>query len=277
MAILTYAAAQVIRVLPRAAISKAVGRVADLPWPRGVGRGVVDAYCKAYDVNLSDYLESEWSSFDNFFTRTLRPGARPLPEDASVAVCPADGRCESAARIGADTTFLVKGRPYQVEELIGEDPSAFAGGGGSVVYLSPRDYHRVHSPVAGVITHVRSLPGDYFPVNAIGLKHIPSLFVRNRRVAVFIETPGGRAVVVLVAAIVVGRITATGIDARDVPFGLHTLDLKIERGAEIGIFHLGSTAVVLFDQKLFKSWACAEGPVRFGEAFAHLNLEGGVR
>lgn len=270
MPALTFAAAQVIRALPRERISKAVGRLADLRWPRGLGDRVVSAYCKAYGIDLADYDASQWSSFDAFFTRTLREGARPIDPNPMVAVSPADGRCESAGRIDANTTFLVKGRPYRVEELIGEDPAPFANGAGSVVYLSPRDYHRVHSPVAGRITHVRSLPGDYFPVNAIGLEHVPSLFVRNRRVAIFIETPHGRAVVVMVAAIVVGRITLTGIDERDVPIGHHLLTREIEKGDELGIFHLGSTAVVLFDESMFDRWACSEGPVRFGEPFAVL-------
>jgi phosphatidylserine decarboxylase len=271
---LTYAAAQVLRVLPRERISKAVGRLADLSWSPRVGRGVVSAYCKAYDIDLSEYEGSEWDSFDAFFTRTLRDGARPIAAERLMAVCPADGRCESAGRIDADTTFLVKGRPYKVEELIGEDPAPFANGAGSVVYLSPRDYHRVHTPVAGKITHVRALAGDYFPVNAIGLQHVPNLFVRNRRVAIFIDTPRGRCVVVMVVAIVVGRITVTGIDARDVPVGLHEIKRDVAKGEELGIFHLGSTAVVLFDEQLFDRWTCAQGPVRLGEPFAL--LRGGV-
>jgi phosphatidylserine decarboxylase len=275
MGSMTFAAAQVLRVLPRERISKAVGRLADLHWSPRLGRGVVSAYCKAYGIDLADYEGTEWNSFDEFFTRTLREGARPIAPSDNVAVCPADGRCESAGRIDKDTTFRVKSRPYHVEELIGEDPKPFANGAGAVVYLSPRDYHRVHTPVAGKITHVRALAGDYFPVNAIGLEHVPNLFVRNRRVAIFIDTPNGRCVVVMVVAIVVGRITLTGIDARDVPIGLHALTRDVAKGEELGIFHLGSTAVVLFDENLFDRWACEQGPVRFGEPFA--TLRGGAR
>ena len=113
----------------------------------------------------------------------------------------------------------MKGRPYQVDELVGdpEEAKRYEGGTGCVVYLSPRDYHRVHSPVEGAIVSVRSMPGDYYPVNAIGVRHVHNLFVRNRRVAICIDTPPesglGRVTVVMVAAMVVGRITVTGSGA----------------------------------------------------------------
>ena len=118
------------------------------------------------------------------------------------------------------------------------------------MYLSPRDYHRVHAPVAGRVTLVRSMPGDYFPVNSIGERHVDSLFSTNRRVAIAIDTPGhGRVTVVMVGAMIVGRITVCAIDARDVPLGEHVIDpaLPVARGDEIGMFHLGSTAVVFVE------------------------------
>ena len=173
----------------------------------------------------------------------------------------------------ADSLYLVKGRPYRVDELVGDRDEArrYVGGGGCVVYLSPRDYHRVHTPAAGKLVCVRSMPGDYFPVNSIGLDHVPNLFVRNRRVALAIETESfGRVTVVMVAAMVVGRITVTGIDARDVPYGTHTLDapLELEAGAELGMFHLGSTAVVFFEPKGFARFVAQEGPIKMGQALA---------
>lgn len=118
------------------------------------------------------------------------------------------------------------------------------------------------------------MPGDYYPVNAIGVRHVENLFVRNRRVAIAIDTPPesgfGRVTVVMVAAMVVGRITVTGIDARDVPFGVHRPDSPCElaRGDEIGIFRLGSTAVVFFEPQANVKWLVGEGPVRFGQPFA---------
>jgi len=269
---ITYATAQILRVLPRTRITRAMGRLADFAWPDRVGQAVVNLYCRAYDVDLEECRKaSGFMSFDEFFTRELRDGARPLPDDPNIVISCADGRVDSIGPIDG-RAFAVKGRPYRVEELLGDEDEArrYEGGAGCVVYLSPRDYHRVHAPVAGTITAVRSMPGDYYPVNAIGVRHVHNLFVRNRRVSIAIDTPNlGRVTVVMVAAMVVGRITVTGIDERDVPIGLQKLSspLHVERGDEIGIFRLGSTAVVFFEPGVVSSWLVDEGPVRFGQPF----------
>jgi phosphatidylserine decarboxylase len=274
MSALTYATAHLLRVVPRARVSRAFGRLADHRWSPRLGRAVVKLYSRAYDVRFDECVEREgWASFDAFFTRRLRDGARPLERDPRVVVSPADGRIESMGRIDAASTFTVKGRPYRVEELVGDAQEAkrFAGGAGCVVYLSPRDYHRVHSPVEGTIARIRSMPGDYYPVNSIGMKHVPNLFARNRRVAIEIDAPPeaglGRVTVVMVVAMIVGRITVTGIDAHDVPLGDHELDppLRVARGGEIGVFHLGSTAVVFLEKRAAGRWLVEEGPVRFGQ------------
>jgi phosphatidylserine decarboxylase len=275
MSAVTYATAQFLRVLPRARIGQALGRLADHRWSPPLGRAVVGVYSRVYDVRLDDCIErGGWSSFDAFFTRRLREGARAVDPDPRVITSPADGRIESMGAIDQSGTFLVKGRPYSVAELVGEDEAArFLGGSGCVVYLSPRDYHRVHAPVGGIIRRIRSMPGDYFPVNSIGLKHVPNLFVRNRRVAIEIDADGngagvGRVTVVMVVAMIVGRITTVGIDARDVPLGDHVFDppLRLARGDEIGVFHLGSTAVVLAEKRASGAWLVSEGPVRYGQA-----------
>jgi phosphatidylserine decarboxylase len=274
MSALTFATAQFLRVVPRARVSRAFGRLADVAWSPAVGRAVVGLYTRAYGLSFDDCVESSgWSSFDAFFTRKLKDGARPIDGDARVIVSPADGRIESMGKVDEGGTFVVKGRPYTVEELVGDAAEArrFLGGAGCVVYLSPKDYHRVHSPVAGTIRRIRSMPGDYYPVNAIGMKHVPKLFARNRRVAIEIDTGErgvGRVTVVMVVAMIVGRITVTGVDARDVPLGDHVFDppMNVERGGEIGIFHLGSTAVVFIEKSAAGRWLVDEGPVRFGQA-----------
>src|SRR4029077_6817982 len=145
----------------------------------------------------------------------------------------------------------------------------YEGGQFAIVYLSPRDYHRVHAPVAGQITRIRSLPGDYFPVNSIGERHVDSLFSTNRRVAIVIDTPAkGRVTVVMVGAMIVGRITVSAIDARDVPRGNHRIDppFAIARGDEVGVFHLGSTAVVFVEKGVAPAWRGLSGRrIRMGE------------
>jgi phosphatidylserine decarboxylase len=251
-----------------------MGHLSDYSWPDPVGSAVVKLYCRAYRVDLAECRKKKgFGSFDEFFTRELCDGARPLPDDTRVVVSPADGRIDSMGFVDG-RTFAIKGRPYNVEELVGDpdDARRYEGGKGCVVYLSPRDYHRVHAPVAGTITTIRSMPGDYYPVNALGVRHVPNLFVRNRRVAIAIDTPPssgfGRVTVVMVAAMVVGRITVTGVHERDVPLGEHTLDkpVSVARGDEIGIFHLGSTAVVFFERGV--DWQVLDGPVRWGQPLA---------
>jgi phosphatidylserine decarboxylase len=235
-----------------------------------VGRAVVGLYSRLYDVQLEECLENGgWANFDAFFTRRLR--VREVDQDPNAIASPADGRVEAIGRVDEGGTFIIKGRPYAVEELVGDDGEArrFVGGAGFVVYLSPRDYHRVHAPVGGSIGRIRSLPGDFYPVNSIGMRHVANLFCRNRRVAIEIDADGGlgRVTVVMVVAMIVGRITTVGVEARDVPIGDHQLDppLRVERGDEIGVFHLGSTAVVLVERAAGQ-WLVGEGPVRYGQA-----------
>jgi phosphatidylserine decarboxylase len=273
MSAVTYATAQILRVLPRARIGRAIGRLADRRWSGPVGRAVVGLYSRVYDVELDECVENGgWSSFDAFFTRRLRDGARAVDPDPRTVTSPADGRIESMGSIDDGGTFVVKGRPYAVAELVGDAQEArrFLGGAGCVVYLSPRDYHRVHAPVSGRVRRIRSMPGDYYPVNAIGMRHVPNLFARNRRVSIEIDADGGlgRVSVVMVVAMIVGRITTVGIDAHDVPLGDHVFEppLAVARGQEIGVFHLGSTAVVLVERRAVGSWQVEPGAVRFGQA-----------
>jgi phosphatidylserine decarboxylase len=272
MSAVTYATARILRALPRARIGRAIGRLADRPWSRPVGRAVVGVYSHVYDVRFEECEKrGDWGSFDAFFTRKLRAGVRPIDPDPHTVLSPADGRVESTGSIDEGGAFVVKGRPYSVAELVGGEAEArrFHGGAGCVVYLSPRDYHRVHAPVGGLLRRIRSMPGDYYPVNAIGMRHVANLFCRNRRVAIEIEADGGlgNVTVVMVVAMIVGRITTVGIDAHDVPLGDHTFDppLRLARGDEIGVFHLGSTAVVLMERRAAGRWLVRDGSVHYGQ------------
>jgi phosphatidylserine decarboxylase len=281
MSAVTYATAQILRVLPRARIGRAIGRLAEHPWPQPLGRAVVRLYSRVYDVRLDECAQDDgWTSFDAFFTRRLRPGARAVDPDPRTLVSPADGRIESMGSIDERGRFVVKGRPYSVEELVGgpREAERLLGGAGCVVYLSPRDYHRVHAPAGGVIRRIRSMPGDCYPVNAIGMRHVANLLCRNRRVSIEIDADGGlgRVTVVMVGAMVVGRITTIGTDAHDVPPGDHVLDapLRVAKGDEIGVFHLGSTAVVLAERRAAGRWLVGEGPVRYGQPLLQAPADG---
>ncbi|HKY37299.1 MAG TPA: archaetidylserine decarboxylase [Polyangiaceae bacterium] len=269
MSLSSFAAAQILRALPRVHISRAVGRLCDQPIPSGLARAVERAYCRAYQVNMDEaegHLGS-YPSFDAFFTRSLKKGTRRISADP--AVSPADGKLSCLGRIDTPSRILVKGQEYMVGELIGDDADAerYSGGQFAVVYLAPGDYHRVHSPVDGRVTLLRGMPGDLFPVSSIGERYVPRLFVRNNRVAIVIDTETlGRVTVVMIGATIVGRISVTAMPGPAVPPGVHRIEppLGVARGDEIGMFHLGSTAVVLFEPGLTLSRAT--GPVRLGQS-----------
>jgi phosphatidylserine decarboxylase len=269
----TFAAAQLLRVLPRSRITRAVGRLCDARLHPVLSSAIVGLYAKAYRVDLDDAVvpeEGRYDTFDAFFTRKLRDGLRPLHPDPQAIVSPADGRIEDIGPITTGGLLKIKGRDYGVADLVGDasEVARYEGGQFVIVYLSPRDYHRVHSPVSGEIKLIRSMPGDYYPVNSIGERHIKSLFSVNRRVAIVIDTPTqGRVTVVMVSAMIVGRVSVSVIDERDVPIGAHVMDppRPVARGEEIGIFRLGSTAVVFVEKGAAPPWTRRPGPVRFGE------------
>jgi phosphatidylserine decarboxylase len=267
----TFAAAQVLRVVPRVRLSQAVGKLCDAAVPAPLSRLAASVYARAYGVDLEEAEPSPgaYASFDEFFTRRLRTGMRPVA-DAPV-VSPADGRLESLGPVEADGRIRVKATDYRVGELIGDEQESrrYVGGRFAVVYLSPRDYHRVHAPAAGKLVLVRSLPGDLFPVNRIGERHVPNLFVRNQRVALVIDTPTiGRVTVVMVGAIIVGRITVTALGGDDTRPGTYPIDpnVPLRPGDEIGVFHLGSTTVLFVEPGVTLSHDL--GPIRYGQALS---------
>jgi phosphatidylserine decarboxylase len=275
MSVASFAAVQILRALPRTRVSRAVGRLCDTPLPAGVSRAVVKLYVRAYGIDLDECQQRNgaYESFDQFFTRELKPGLRAICPNAEDVASPADGTIEAIGPVDLGGTLLVKKQRYTVADLIGDadDAKRYAGGQFAVVYLSPRDYHRVHAPVAGSITHIRSMPGDLYPVNAIGERHVPLLFSKNRRVAIIIDTPSlGRVTVVMVGAIIVGRITVSAVAGQDVPLGDHVLSppKPVQKGEEIGIFHLGSTAIVFVERGSAARFARATGPIRLGQSLA---------
>lgn len=263
--------------MPRMHLTRAVGRLCDLQLPPTVSRAVVWLYAGAYGVDLAEALPPDrtYPSFDAFFTRRLREGARPLCLSPEALVSPADGRLDVVGTVASTGLIEVKGRAYRAADLLCSEAAAerYCGGQFAVIYLSPRDYHRIHAPAGGTLTAVRSRPGDLFPVNAIGERHIPRLLVRNRRVAMVIDTETtGQLTLVMVAAMFVGRITVSGIPAADVPFGDHQLRTprRLSRGDELGAFHLGST-VVLFAEQSEPPWNRQLGPVRLGQGLTLLS------
>lgn len=268
MTLVSQLAAQMIQALPRQRLSQAVGQLCDTAVPPPLFRVARTLYVRAYGVDLSEAVEPPggFRTFDEFFTRQLKPGARPLA--ASPLVAPADGSVRAAGQLSAVGRLSVKGHDYSLAELLGSDAEAehFAAGAFSVIYLSPRDYHRVHSPVAGKVCQVRAIAGERYPVNSLGERHVPNLLARNERVAITLETEAlGRVAVVLVGAIVVGRISVSALDDRPAS-GLHRFDPppSVDKGGELGVFHLGSTVVLVVDRSAGLSPRV--GKIRFGES-----------
>jgi phosphatidylserine decarboxylase len=251
-------AARILRLIPRERITRALGHLTDARVPQAVLNPVLKIYSRAYNVDMSEAVEPAegFATFNEFFTRRLRDGLRPIDPDPDVIISPSDGRLDDAGDIDEGRTFVVKGQRYDAAELLGSasDAEQYAGGRYVVVYLSPRDYHRVHSPADGRIHKVRHLPGTLFPVNEFGVKHVPLLFAKNERVAMFLETEQyGSIAVVMVGAMVVGRITLS-FDGPPRPslngpvverwYDEETLP-AIRKGDELGAFQLGSTVVLL--------------------------------
>jgi len=288
----TRVAAETLRLLPRKRISRGLGSLASFPAAASHAGGAllrqaIDVYVKAYDVDLSEAVipPEGWDSFDAFFTRPLRPGSRPIEGGDEVLVSPADGRVEDCGPIEPGARVHVKGHDYALGELLGDprDGDRFEGGAFAVVYLSPRDYHRVHAPVAGPVHTIRHVGGTLLPVNPFGVSNYPNLFARNERVAVFQRSETlGEVVTILVGAIGVGRISLSFDDSVMTNVGRGPTTKRyaperapqIERGGELGMFHLGSTAIVITNPDHPVSLAVQAGEtVRMGRRLGDLEVD----
>lgn len=245
------------RVYPRRLLSRIVlhaTRVRIPRWQQWLIRTVV----RRYEVDLCDAVESDlraWPTFNAFFTRALRPDARPLPVEPDAVAAPADGTVQNAGDIADSRLVQAKSLTYTVEALLGDRRAAadFTGGSTATIYLAPRDYHRVHLPVDGTLAALVHLPGDRFSVNPATAERIPHLFARNERVVFHFRGAGGAPfAIVMVGALLVGSIETpwTGpVADRPSPGRVRRWDFDgpaLERGAEIGRFNMGSTVIALF-------------------------------
>ena len=270
--------AQALRILPRKGISASMGRLASLR-AGPLARAAIASFIRAYDVDLSEAIvpRGGYRSFDEFFTRKLKDGARPVDPDLDAIISPADGRIEDFGPVDENASFLVKGQEYSAPELLGsERAKRYAGGNYFIVYLSPRDYHRVHAPVGGPVERLTYVPGTLYPVNRIGLEHVPRLFARNERMVIEQASAEFDSVTtIMVGAIVVGRISLTFDDVQsnvgDEPGEREYGEdgPPIGRGEELGKFHLGSTAIVFVGPEHPLRFLIHPGDhVRVGQAIA---------
>lgn len=263
---------------PQHALSKLAGKFADSRVP-AIRDPLIRRFAAAYDVNMAEAERplGQYESFNDFFTRALKPDARPLADAARSVLSPADGAVSQIGAVSGGRIVQAKGRDYSVAELLGGDAQSaarFEGGRFATIYLSPKDYHRVHMPAAGKLTQTVYVPGDLFSVNGITAEGVDRLFARNERLACLFEGELGQFASVMVGAMIVAGI-ATVWGGRVQPHGRtvigarHT-DVALSAGEEMGRFYLGSTVVLLFEPGRIE-WLEDLGPgsvLRMGQAIA---------
>ncbi|PKB19971.1 archaetidylserine decarboxylase [Janthinobacterium sp. 64] len=269
-------------LLPKGALTNFAGRIAGAKGGAMTTR-LIRWFVGRYNVNMDEALDPDithYTSFNDFFTRALRPDARPLAK--ADYICPVDGRISQFGTIDKDQIFQAKGHNFSTTALVGGDAALaaqFEHGSFANLYLSPRDYHRIHMPCDGRLTRMIYVPGELFSVNPTTARGIPGLFARNERVVCVFDTANGPFVMTLVGATIVGSMATvwhgvvnpprTG-EIRDWSYANDNVVLK--QGEELGRFLLGSTVVMLFpkDTVTFNaSWQPA-GPVQLGEVMGNL-------
>ena len=232
-----------------------------------VKKAFVHAFAKAYDIDLSEYERGnldDYESFNDFFTRELKDGMRPLDDTADGIASPADGQISQIGTITNGQLLQAKGRDYDVGQLLAdfELGKAFMDGSFATIYLAPTNYHRVHMPFDGTLIATRYVPGTLFSVNDITAKNVPDLFARNERLVCEFDTTFGRACVVLIGAMIVAGIesVATGAIKRTPYIQHRTHDIALKKVDELGRFYFGSIAIIVLPKTANTAW---------GDEFVH--------
>ena len=246
---------------------------------------LIRRFIDTFAVDMSEAAEpnpAAYPHFNAFFTRALRPGERPVDGDAAAVVSPADGAVSQLGAIEDGRIFQAKGHWFSTAELLADtaDARLFEGGSFATIYLSPRDYHRVHMPLAGTLRALRYVPGRLFSVNQVTAETVPGLFARNERLVCLFDTAHGPMAMVLVGAMVVsgietvwtGAVTPAGRQVLTLDFALDTAARSLDKGAEMGRFQLGSTVVLLLasDAARWDDALAAGAPLRMGQRIGTL-------
>jgi len=267
-------------LLPKRALTVLMGRAAAARGGAATG-AVIRWFIRRYGVDMSEAADpnaAHYPSFNEFFTRALKSGARPLA--AADLLCPVDGAISQFGAIVGGDIFQAKGHRYTTKALLGGDAqlaARFANGHFATLYLSPKDYHRIHMPCAARLTRMIHVPGELFSVNPATAAAVPGLFARNERVICGFEAAFGPFVLVLVGATIVGSMATVWHGVVNPPRPGHVRqwryedsEVRLERGDEMGRFQLGSTVVLLFPPRPLRfnpAWTPG-GAVRLGQAMA---------
>ncbi len=269
-----------LRILARPALSRAMGYLVRLRVPRPFLRAMIRWFSRSYGVNLAEARlpVDAYDCFQSFFTRQLGAGLRPIDSDPSQLPSPCDGVLSVFGELGEGVLVQAKGIEYGLDALLGDanDAAPYRNGGYAVIYLAPHNYHRVHAPWRGEVTHWRYLPGALYPVNATGVARVPGLFTRNERIVGHFETEFGKAAMIMVGATCVGHMTVSFADvaanAGHPGSGRVALSepVRFERGDEFGVFQMGSTVVLVFERPDFELTGALGDEVLLGKAVLRL-------
>ena len=270
------------QLVPQQQLSKVAGRLAASRHPY-VKRTFIRSFAKAYNISLDEYERQSlnaYESFNDFFTRELKEGARTIDTTDNGIVSPADGIISQLGQIQDHKLLQAKGRHYDVGQLLAdsEDGSYFADGSFATIYLAPSNYHRVHMPFTGTLTKTRYVPGTLFSVNNTTAANVPDLFARNERLVCMFDTKYGKAAVVMVGAMIVAGIetVATGKITRTDDIQEADHDMPFAAGDELGRFYLGSTAIVVLPKAAKADWLDnmqANSVVQMGQLLGMANTQ----
>ncbi|MCG9712955.1 archaetidylserine decarboxylase [Shewanella insulae] len=276
-------------IMPKHLLSRLVGKLAAAELG-AVTTSVIKWFIKQYKIDMSEAADSApeaYASFNQFFTRALKPGIRPLCDDDDYIVHPVDGAVSQCGPIKEGRIFQAKGHEYSSLALLGDqadDARRFEGGDFATIYLAPKDYHRIHMPIKGTLSKMTYVPGELFSVNPLTAANVPGLFARNERVVAIFETEIGPMAMVLVGATIVASIETVWAGTVTPPTGkkVFTWDyptegpeaITLDKGEEMGRFKLGSTVVMLFAKDALEHFADDVEPkavTRMGQAFAKID------
>jgi len=271
-------------IVPQHLLSRCTGWLANLRQPIWLKNWAIGVFVRHFNVNMSEAVEPDYErygNFNEFFTRPLVEGARPLA-DADI-VCPADGAVSQLGAIREGLCFQAKGKYFSTEELLGGDAARaqqYAGGQFATIYLSPRDYHRVHMPMAGRLSATSYIPGQLFSVNGVTAENVDRLFARNERLVCHFDTAAGPMAMVLVGAMVVagietvwsGQVAPPPKRPLVIDYAALPQPVELAKGKEMGRFMLGSTVILLFpkDSMQWDENYVAGSPTRLGESLGGL-------
>jgi phosphatidylserine decarboxylase len=274
--------------MPKHFISRVVGKLAAAK-AGALTTTLIKLFVKQYKVDMSEakYPDpAHYESFNEFFTRPLKEGARPIIADNDIIIHPVDGAISQLGDIEEGKLIQAKGHDYSLQALLGgseDDTKPFLGGKFATIYLAPKDYHRIHMPIDGTLSKMIYVPGDLFSVNPLTAQNVPNLFARNERVVAIFETEIGPLAMVLVGATIVASIETIWAGTVTPPAGSDVFSWKypttgdnaitLKKGDEMGRFKLGSTVVLAWgdDKAEFFDDQLPETVTRLGTAFAKID------